>query len=116
TLEPIMKPLDFSWKAATALLFGVAAKEVVVSTFSMLYGFGEEDLESAKLALSQEMNPAIAFAFLVFVMAYIPCLATVAVIKMETNSWKWPIFALVYSILVAYLLSFIAYNVGRLFL
>ena len=116
TLEPIMKPLNFSWKAATALLFGVAAKEIVVSTFSMLYGFGEEDLESAKLALSQEMNPAIAFAFLVFVMAYIPCLATVAVIKMETNSWKWPIFALVYSILVAYLLSFIAYNVGRLVL
>lgn len=116
TLEPIMRPLNFSWKATTALLFGVAAKEVIVSTFSMLYGFGEEDLESARSALSQEMDPAVAFAFMVFVMAYIPCLATVAAVKMETGSWKWPIFIVVYSSLVAYLISFIAYNVGRLFL
>jgi len=65
-----MRPLNFSWKATTALLFGVAAKEVIVSTFSMLYGFGEEDLESARSALSQEMDPAVAFAFMVFVMAY----------------------------------------------
>jgi len=50
------------------------------------------------------------------VMAYVPCLATVAAVKMETGSWKWPIFIVVYSSLVAYLISFIAYNVGRLFL
>lgn len=114
TLEYILKPLGFDWKIGTALFFGGVAKEVIVSTMSMLYGFTEGDLISAKLALSESLNSVNAYAFLIFVMLYIPCFATIATIKSETGSWKWVIFTVIYSFLIAYILSFIFLNLGKL--
>ncbi|MBO8160153.1 MAG: ferrous iron transport protein B [Thermosipho sp. (in: Bacteria)] len=113
-IEPIIKPLGFNWQVGTALFFGGVAKEVIVSTFSMLYGFAEQDFTTAKLALSNSLTPVSAYAFLIFVLMYIPCFATLAAIKSETGSWKWVVFSVIYSLSVAYISSFIIVSIGNL--
>ncbi|MBT1248742.1 MULTISPECIES: ferrous iron transport protein B [unclassified Thermosipho (in: thermotogales)] len=115
-LEIILKPLGFDWKISTALFFGGVAKEVIVSTISMLYGFAQGDISSAKMLLSQSLSPLSAYAFLVFVLLYIPCFATLATIKSETGSWKWIVFSVVYSFSLAYLFSYIVIFVGKAFI
>jgi len=139
-LSPVFEPLGFGeWQATVAIIYGFLAKEVVVSTFGILYGIGEESSdESASseeapaeetsaeeetapeedpgfIAAIQELfTPLSAYAFMVFVLLYIPCLATLAVIKRETNSWKWPTFAAGYTFVVAYVVSLIVYQGGLL--
>lgn len=115
-LAYVLKPLGFDWKVGTALFFGGVAKEVIVSTFSMLYGFSEGDVLSAKSALAASMNPLTAYAFLIFVLLYIPCFATLATIKSETGSWKWMIFSIMYSFSLAYLFSYIIVFFGKIFI
>jgi len=114
SLEWIFKPFGYSWKIVTSLFYGAVAKEVVVSTMSMLYGFEEETFLGAKEALSAEMDPVSAIAFLIFVMAYIPCFATIATIYSETGSLKWTLFSIGYSLSIAYVLSLIVFYVGKL--
>lgn len=137
-VSPIFEPLGFGeWQATVALIYGFIAKEVVVSTFGILYGVGEEaSVDEAEDELSAEesdeeeippeedrgfisamqelFTPLSAFAYMVFVLLYIPCLATVAVIKRETNSWKWPAFAVAYTFVVAYVVSLVVYQGGLL--
>ncbi len=103
--EPLFRPLNFNWKMVTALIFGMAAKEVVVSTFSMLYGFAEEDLGSAATILAQDFTQVSALAFIFFVMAYVPCFATIAAIATESGRWKWAWLSVVYSMTVAYIMA-----------
>jgi len=111
-LAPILKPAGFGfWQAAVALFFGFLAKEVVVGTFGTLYHTGEEKLS---LAISQHFNPLTAYAFMVFSLIYVPCVATIAVIKRETNSWKWTLFATGYSLVLAWILAVIVYQGGRI--
>ena len=104
--EPIFRPLGYDWRMVTALIFGTAAKEVVVSTFQMMYG-------DPASVLPNLITPAVALSFMFFVMAYIPCLATVAVIKTEAGGWKWAIFSIVYSLSIAYVISLLISVVGR---
>lgn len=116
-IEPVFRPLGMGWREAVALGTGIVAKEVVVSTISVLYGSGGETGEGlAKKMKDNGMNKAVGYALMVFVLLYVPCVATIAAIRRETNSLKWTIFSVSYGILVAYIFSFIAYRVGSLFL
>jgi ferrous iron transport protein B len=111
-LAPILEPAGFGfWQAAVALFFGILAKEVVVGTLGTLYGAGEETLGTV---IAQQFNPISAYAFMVMSLVYIPCVATIAVIKKETNSWKWTGFAIGYSLLLGWLLAVLIYQLGTL--
>ena len=105
--EPIFRPLGYDWRMVTALIFGAAAKEVVVSTFQMMYG-------NPEAILPKLISPPVALSFMLFVMAYIPCLATVAVIKSETGGWKWAVFSILYSLTIAYTIALLVSFFGRL--
>ncbi len=117
-VEPIVSPLHFDWKNAIALMTGFVAKEVVVSTMGVLYQTGQEEDEQSeglRTALRKSgMTPLIAFAFMAFVLIYTPCLGTVAVIRRETNSWKWTFFSIAYSLVLAWVVAFVIVQVGRL--
>ncbi|MDR2831288.1 MAG: ferrous iron transport protein B [Methanobrevibacter sp.] len=112
--SPIFAPLGFGyWQPTVALIFGVVAKEVVVSTFSSLFGV-VEDGSGITLALQSIFTPLTAFAFLVFILLYVPCFSFLATVKKESNSWKWPLILLCTTLIVAYTTSFIVYRVGLL--
>jgi len=111
-LAPLFKPAGFGfWQAAVALLFGILAKEVVVGTLGTLYGASEESL---KEVLLEQFSPLSAYAFLIMTLIYIPCIASIATIKRETN-WKWTALAVSYSLILGWVLSVLFYQIGRLF-
>ncbi len=113
-LAPILKPAGFGfWQAAVALFFGILAKEVVVGTLGTLYGTGEEKLGTV---IAHQFTPLTAYAFMVMSLVYIPCIATIGVIRRETNSWKWTAFSVGYSLFLGWFLAVVVYQVGRLFL
>lgn len=115
-IEPIMRPMEFSWKTCVSLLAGAAAKEVVVSTLGVLY-VGDDDAAAlserlktpSKITGTPPFTQASALAFLVFVLLYFPCIATIAAIRRETGGWKYPIFSICYNTGLAWVLSFITY-------
>ena len=113
-LAPIFGPLGFGqWQASVGLIFGFLAKEAVVGAFGTLFGVGEEALGTA-IATQLGWTPLIAYAFMAFCLIYVPCVATVAIIRRETNSWKWTGFAVGYTIALAWIVAFIIYQVGTL--
>jgi len=115
-MEPVFRPLEFDWRNAVALLTGFVAKEIVVSTLGVLYQVGSEETEESeglmKALRSSGMTPRVAYAFMVFVLVYTPCLGTVAVIRRETNSRKWTAFSVTYTLVLAWLLAFAVVRVG----
>jgi len=113
-IEPVVAPLGADWRGGVALLFGFVAKEIVVATMGVLYGTGENQ-EMLVEKLQTAMTPLSAFAFMVATLIYMPCLATVAAIKKETNSWRWTLFAVGYGLALAWILSTLVYQVGSLF-
>jgi ferrous iron transport protein B len=112
-LEPLFRPLGFDWRAVVALFFGFLAKEVVVGTFGVLLGTGEENLQDA-IRNQGIFTPLTGFAFMAFTLIYVPCVATIGVIYRETNSWKWTIFSVVYLIVLAYIVALAIVGVGHL--
>ena len=120
-MESVTKPLmGFDWKTDVALIGGFAAKEIVVSTLGTAYSMGEIDAEessslSERLSNQEGWNPVVAFALIMFTMLYIPCIATVAVIKRETRSWKWAGFSVLYTTVIAAVVSAAVYQIGMLF-
>jgi ferrous iron transport protein B len=115
-LVPIFSPLGIDWRGGVALLSGFAAKEIVVSTMGVLYAIdSKQDSEALKKALlASDMTPLSALAMMAFVLLYLPCLATVATIKRETNSMKWTLFSIAYSTSIAWLIAFFIYQGGKL--
>jgi ferrous iron transport protein B len=117
-IEPVIKPLGFDWKMGVGLVSAVAAKEVLVSTLGTIYSVGdvEDDSSSLQNALMNDpsFSPLVAYALMVFTLIYSPCLAALAVMKRETNSWKWTGFTFVYSTTLAWVVTFIVYQTGRL--
>ncbi|MBW2711921.1 MAG: ferrous iron transporter B, partial [Deltaproteobacteria bacterium] len=97
---------------------GFVAKEIVVSTMGILYAAdGNKDSEALKNALlSSDMTPLGALSMMVFVLLYMPCLATLAAIRRETASWKWMIFSISYSTILAWTAAFIVYQGGMIIL
>ncbi|WP_457677780.1 ferrous iron transport protein B [Thermovibrio sp.] len=107
-LLPLFKPLGIDdWKPIVALIFGALAKEIVVGTLGTLYGTSEEGLVKA---LSQVFTPESALAYMVFVLLYVPCAATVAAIRQESGSWKYPALLVAIELTVAWLSAFTVYN------
>lgn len=123
TIEPLMKPLGFDWKISVSLLSGMAAKEVVVSTLGVLYTGDSENHESLEARLLSETNadgtpvftPLVVVSLLLFVLIYFPCVATIAAIKEESGSWKWGLFSIVYTTMLAWVISFLVYQIGNMF-
>lgn len=108
-IAPIFAPLGFGeWQPAVALIFGIVAKEVVVGTFSSLFGVAEEGA-CIEGAVHELFTPLSAFSFMVFVLLYIPCFAALGTIKSETNGWKWPLTMAAVTLITAYVVSLIVY-------
>lgn len=116
-IAPVFTPLGFgTWQAAVALLSGVVAKEAVVSSFSLFYGFSAAaGAGVVRSALSGTFSPLSAFSFLVFVLLYTPCLAATTTMARELGSKKYALISIVYQILIAYAVSFFVYTLGLLF-
>ncbi|MBQ1351634.1 MAG: ferrous iron transport protein B [Oscillospiraceae bacterium] len=115
-LAPLLAPLGFgAWQAAVALLTGLVAKEAVVSSMGLFYGFSTLDGGGAiASALSVTFTPLSAFSFLVFVLLYVPCVAAVATMRRELYSTKWMLFSAGWQITVAYVVSLLVYQIGHL--
>jgi len=129
TIEPVFAPLGFDWKMSVSLLTGMAAKEVVVSTLSVLYTgdeFEDEDDEEQLSRLKQRIledkdaegnpifTPLVALSFMLFVLIYFPCVATVTAIAKESHSWKWGMFVVVYTCVLAWIVSCVVFQIGSL--
>jgi ferrous iron transport protein B len=130
-IEPIIRPLGFDWKIGVSIVTGIAAKEIVVSTMGVLYGAGFEK-ENSSEALSQAIKnetyssgknkgqrvftPLASISFLIFVLIYFPCIAVIAAVKKESGSWKWAAFLTTYTTVLAWVLSFLIFQIGSLFI
>ncbi|AKG33777.1 ferrous iron transport protein B [Paenibacillus durus] len=112
-VAPLLQPLGFGfWQAGSTLVPGFLAKEVVVSTMNIIYHAPEA--AGLEAQISQAFTPLSSVSFMVFILLYTPCLATVGVIKKETASWKWTFFSIAYAVVLAYLVSLVIYQGGRL--
>ena len=129
-IEPVIQPLGFDWKVGMSIITGMAAKEIVVSSMGVLYHAGmdaDENSQSLKEKLQNQtytsgpkigqrvFSPLVAFALMIFVLIYFPCVAVIAAIKKEAN-WKWAVFTMVYTTAIAWIAAFAVYQVGSLFI
>lgn len=127
-IEPVFRPQGFDWKLDVGLLAGVGAKEIVASTMGVLYSndssvaeSNDTDNDTAKYTrlrrqmLSDGITPLTAYSYLLFVLLYFPCVATIAAIKNESGSWKWALFGALYTTALAWIVSAAIYQVGQLF-
>jgi ferrous iron transport protein B len=115
-IAPVFSPLGIDWRGSVALLSGFVAKEIVVSTMGILYATeGDKDSEALRTALlSSGMTRLSAVSMLVFVLLYLPCLATMAAIRRELRSWKWMLFSVGYSTSLAWVMAFLVFQGGKL--
>lgn len=113
-IEPAIEPLGFDWKLGIGILSGVGAKELVVSSLGVLYA---DDAEADETTLAQRLpiTPLVAYGYMVFILLYFPCVATLAAIRQEAGSWKWAAFAAAYTTVLAWIMSFAVYQIGGLF-
>ncbi|MEA3438026.1 MAG: ferrous iron transport protein B [Thermodesulfobacteriota bacterium] len=114
TISPLFSPLGIDWRGGVALLTGFVAKEIVVSTMAVLHAAEEESDALKNALLSSGMTPLSALSMMIFVLLYLPCLATVAAIKRETGSFKWMIFSITYNTSIAWFAAFFVYQGGKL--
>ena len=123
TIEPAIQPLGFDWKVGIALITSFAAREVVVSTMATIYNVENtaDDMVQLSDAMKNDINPStglpvftplVAVSFMVFYVYAAQCMATFAIIRRETNTWKWPIFMITYMNVLAYLVSLLVYQGG----
>lgn len=128
-IEPVIHPLGFDWKMGVSLVTGLAAKEIVVSTMGVLYQAESDNIDqslvqklraathsSGDLKGQKVYTPLVAFGFLMFILFYFPCIAVVAAIRRESGEWKWAVFAVVYTTSLAWVVSFLLYQIGSMFL
>ena len=127
TIEPVFTPQGFNWKLDVSLLAGVGAKEIVASTIGVLYSgddsFADDESFSddnerytrlRQLMIRDGITPLTAYAYLIFILLYFPCIATIAAIRNETGSWRWALFAALYTTLVAWVASALVFQLGSL--
>lgn len=123
-VSPALDPLGFNWKMDVGLLTGIAAKELVVSTLGVMYSEGAKVSEGHDMsedtqlqsALVNDVTPAAALSFMVFILLYFPCVATFVAIKNETGKWRWAVACCAYTMAVAWVMSFIVYRLALIFL
>lgn len=131
-IEPVIEPLGFDWRMGVSLITGAAAKEVVVSTMGVLFGSVSADEHAPKPDLTARLQnatwesghqsgqkiftPLVGFSYILFILIYMPCIAVIATVKRESGHWKWAVFLMVYTTVLAWSLSFIVYQLGSLIL
>ncbi len=123
-IQPALAPLGFDWKITVSLLSGMAAKEVVVTTLSVLYTGDSEDSQTLPERLQADKDkegnpvftPLVALSMMLFVLIYFPCVATVIAIVNESKSWKWGAFVIAYTCTLAWVVSFTVYQLGSILL
>jgi ferrous iron transport protein B len=128
-VEPVMSPLGFDWKMSISLLAGLPAKEIIVSTMGVLYQVDEthessglsqklknEQYISGDKAGQKVINIPVALAFLAFVLIYFPCIGVIATIKSESGKLKWAVFTIVYTTVVAWIISFFVLKISTYFI
>jgi len=122
-IEPVMRPLGFDWKMSVSILSGVAAKEIVVSTMGVLYQADENESGNNlvnRLQYEKDENgnprfsPLVAYGFLIFILLYFPCIASIVAISKESGHWKWAIFTMLYTTFLAWFMSLLIYQIGSL--
>ena len=124
-LEPVIEPLGFDWRIGIGLVASFAAREVLVSTLSIVYNVGKDAeadspslIEAVRGARRPDGSPAwtplVAVSLMVFFVLACQCMSTVAIVRRETNSWRWPLFMVGYMLALAYVASFVTYQGGRL--
>ena len=127
-IEPAMRPCGFDWRQSVSLLAGVGAKEVVASTMGVLYNTGAELAEEGNLEdgadgsdssdlsdlIRHNMTPLSALSMLLFILLYMPCVSTIVAIKNESGKWKWALFTVAYTIILAWVVSTAFYQIGSL--
>lgn len=122
-INPVMEPLGFHWRASVATLAGVPAKEIVVSTLGVLYTDNEAVSEGrlsdrltapSPVTGKPDFAPASALSFMLFILLYCPCIATVVAIVRETHSWRWGAFSVIYNTVFAWIVAFIVYQTAQL--
>ncbi len=128
-VEPLIAPLGFDWKIGVSIITGLAAKEIVVSTMGILYhaesdadntsqslikNLQSQEHKQGKLAGKKVFSQLVAFGFMLFILIYFPCVAVIAAIKKESN-WRWAVFSMFYTTFIAWVVAFVTYQVGSLF-
>ncbi len=126
-IEPVFKPQGFNWKLDVSLIAGVGAKEIVASTLGVIYSddesfadddsFNEDSEKYTRLRqqmLADGITPLGGYCYLLFILLYFPCIATIVAIKNETGSWHWAVFAACYTTAVAWVVSALVYQIGML--
>jgi len=124
-IEPVIQPLGFDWKIGVALIASFAAREVLVSTLSIIYNVGKDENEESTTLIAAIRDakdsagkpvwtPLTALTLMVFFVLAMQCMSTLAVVRRETNSWRWPLFMLGYMTCLAYLGAFLTYQGGKL--
>ena len=114
-VEPVLAPLGQNWRSSIALITSIPAKELVVSTLGVLYSSDSEDSIQQDLRSSGDFTPRSAAAFMVFILLFFPCIATIAAIADETGSRKWALFSIIYNTAIAWIAGYIVYTIGGLF-
>jgi ferrous iron transport protein B len=116
-IEPAIKPLGFNWKIGIGLITSLAAREVIVGTLGTIYGIeGDEQSQGLQQAVRHDLSAAGAVSLLIFFAFAMQCFSTLAVVKRETGSWRWPIFQFSYMLALAYSGSWVAFHITRHFL
>jgi ferrous iron transport protein B len=124
-IEPVIAPLGFDWKIGVALIASFAAREVLVSTLSIIYNVGKDETEESQTLMqavrdakredgTPAWTPLTALTLMVFFVLAMQCMSTVAVTRRETNSWAWALFMVVYMTILAYVAAFVTYQGGQL--
>jgi ferrous iron transport protein B len=123
-IEPVIRPLGFDWKIGIGLISSFAARETIISTLSIVYNVGERSdkksslvdaMRNAKRADGSPVwTPLVALSLMVFFLLACQCMSTVAIVRRETNSWRWPLFMVGYMLVLAYVASLITFQGGRL--
>ena len=113
-IEPAIRPLGFDWQLGVGLLSGAGAKELVVSSLSVLYN-NEAEVDGEGWTSRLDITPLVGFCYMLFVLLYFPCVATIAAIREESGRWRWALFTVVYTTLLAWIVTFVVYQVGSLF-
>ena len=131
-MEPVIAPLGFDWRMGVSLITGAAAKEVVVSTMGVLFRSNHfhEDGNPKSLGIQIQQathqdgprvgqklfSPLVGISYLLFILIYMPCVAVVATVNRESGSWKWALFLITYTTVLAWTLSFAVFQIGSLIL
>ncbi len=115
-IEPIFKPIGFDWKITTAIISAIPAKEVFVSQLAIVNGVGEEGNDNLRDKIKRGYSPLTGFCIMLWVLIATPCIATVAAVVQETGSWKWALLQFFGLTVMAYVVTFIVYNIGRFIL